>query len=170
VLASGDRDPDRAAVIAAVAHRRRDSRRVERGDRLGGLGHVLAKQRPERAVVGLHLVLAELLGGRDKAHPPDVQLLTDDVRQPFDRRALALVGHHHCLAQWLAHLDLGLAACPQTEAHRLTRERHRLLERLLTRRQGVTGGEVAQVHARERAVEVVVDLIGDERAERGEQL
>ena len=58
----------------------------------------LPNSRPERAVVRLDLVAAELVGGRDEAHAPDVQLLAHDVRQPFDRLALAAVGDDHGLA------------------------------------------------------------------------
>ncbi len=167
MLAAADRDrrPSRA-----VAQRRRHVRRVERRDRLRRQRHVLAEQRAERAVVRLHLVAAELLGGGDEAHAPDVQLLAHDLGQPFDRRALAPVGDDDRLAQRLADLDLGLAARAQAEPHGLARQRHRLLELLVALGSGLAGWEVAQVHARQLAVEVVVDLIGDERAERREQL
>ncbi len=158
--------PDRAAV----AKRPRDVVRVERRDRLRGLRHLAAEDRAEAAVVRLQLVAAQLVGGGDEAHRAHVQLLAHHVHEPLDRRALARVRDHHRLAQRLTHLHLRLAARAEAEAHRLARERHRLLELHVALADLLWPGEVAQVHALELPVEVVVDLIGDERAERRQHL
>ncbi len=55
-------------------------------------GISLPNSGPERAVVGLDLVAAQLVGGRDEADAPDVELLADHVDQALDRLALAVVG------------------------------------------------------------------------------
>ena len=84
VFAPADRDPIavRGGAVVSVVHgiaagaprlaaqRRGDGAGVERGDRLGRKRHVAAEQRAERAVVGLQLVAAELLGGGDEADGP----------------------------------------------------------------------------------------------------
>ena len=153
-------------------------RGIERRDRLDRQRHVLAEQRSQRAVVGLDLVAAQLLGGRHEAHASHVELIAHRVRQRFDRLALAPGGHDDCLRERLAHLDLGLSARAQPEADGLARQRHRLLQagialQLLVLGAAVRarpGGELTQVHARQRAVEVVIDLVGDERTQGGEQL
>ena len=126
MLAPGDRDADPVRTLPA-AHRRRHAGGIERRDRVCGEGHVLSEQRPERAVVGLDLVGAELLGGGHEAHAPHVELLAHDLGQPFDRLPLAPVREHHHLGERLANLDVGAAARAQAEAHRLARVSHRLL-------------------------------------------
>ena len=129
--------------------------------------HLLAEARSERAVVGLDLDLAELVGLRDEAQLAHVELVADDLGQPLDRLALGAGGHHDRGVQRLAQLDLRLAACGQAEAHGLARDRHRVLERDVA----LAGDrEVAQVHARLGAVEVLIHLVGDERGERRQQL
>ena len=150
-----------------VAQRVGDVRGIERGDRGRHLRHVLAEARAERAVVGLDLVGAELVGLRDVAQLLDVELAEHDVLEPLDRRALGAGGHHDGLAQRLAHAELGLAAGGQPEPHGLAHDAHRDLELDVAR---ADLGEVAQVDARLGAVEVVVDLVGDERAERRQQV
>ena len=72
--------------------------------------HLRAEPGPERAVVRLHLVLAELLGLADVGDLLDVELVEHQLLEAGDRRTLALVGDDHGLAQRLAHLDLRLAA------------------------------------------------------------
>ena len=75
---------------AAVAQRVGDVGGVERGDGGRHLRHVLAEARAERAVVGLDLVGAELVGLRDEAQLLDVELGLDDApraaRSPRARR------------------------------------------------------------------------------------
>ena len=96
-----------------------------------------------------------------------VELVAHDLGHALDRRALAPGADDDRLAQGLAHLDVALAACREAEPDRLAGRRHRELELgfALARL-----GEVAQVDARELAVEVVVELVGDERGEGSEQL
>ena len=153
--------------VRAVAQRRGDVRRVERRDRRRDLRHRLAEARAERAVVGLDLVGAELVGLGDVADLLDVELVAHDVGEPVERRALAVRGDDHRGAQRLAHLELGLRTRAQPEADRLARHAHVELERLVA----LTGDrKVLEVDAVLGAVEVVVDLVGDERRERCEQL
>ena len=151
----------------SVAQRVRHVRRLERGHRGRHLRHVPAEARAERAVVRLDLVRAQLVGLRDEAQLLDVQLALDEVRELLDRGALGAGGHHHRGPQRLADAELGLAARGQAEAHGLAHDAHRDLE-LEVPRAGL--GEVAQVHARLGAVEVVVDLVGQEGAERRQQV
>ena len=166
VVAPVDGDGDRAAV----AHGGGGTRRVQRGDGRGGARHRGAEAGSERAVVRLDLVPAELVVAGDEAHALDVELVAHDLGEALDGRALATGGHDDGLGERLAHLHPRRTARGEPEAHRLARGRHRRLELLVTRRERRGGRKVAQVHARERRVEVVVDLVGDERAERREQL
>ena len=53
---------DRHVHLAALAQRRAARAASSAGHRGGHLGHVLAEARPERAVVGLELEAAELVG------------------------------------------------------------------------------------------------------------
>ena len=76
-------------------------------------------------------------------------------------------GDHDRLAQRLAHAELRLPAGGQPEPHGLAHDGHRRLELDVAR---ADLREVAQVDARLGAVEVVVDLVGDERAERRQQV
>ena len=142
-------------------------RGIERRDRGRHLRHVLAEARPERAVVRLDLVGAELVGLRDVAQLLDVQLAEHDVLEPLDRRPLGAGRDHDGLAQRLAHAELGLPAGGEPEPHGLAHDAHRDLELDVAR---ADLREVAQVDARLGAVEVVVDLVGDERAERRQQV
>ena len=97
---------ERDADAAALAQRRADVRRVERRDRNGHLRHPLAESRPERAVVGLDLIGAELVGGLDEAQLLDVELVAHDVGQALDALPLATDGHDDRLLERLAQLDL----------------------------------------------------------------
>ena len=153
MLAAGDRYADLAPVPVRAPDRRRDARRVQRGDRLGGERHVLAEERSQRAVVGLDLVAAQLLGSRHEAHGSHVELVANDLGEAFDRLALAAARNHDRLGERLAHLDLRLAPRSQTQPHRLARQRHRLLELRVARRDVVRRRppprKIAQVHAGE---------------------
>ena len=131
--------------------------------------HAGAEARPELPEVGLHLVRGQLLRLLHVGDPLHVQLLEHLVLEPLDRRALARIGDDDGLAQRLAHLHVGLAACRAAELHRAARDRHVELE--LAVDQCLVGlREVAQVHGRLGAVEVAVDLVRDERRERRQQL
>ena len=152
---------------AALAQRLGDVRRVERRDRRGHLRHPLAEARPERAVVGLDVVGAELVGGLDEAQLLDVELVAHDVGQALDALALAPDGHDDRLLQRLAQLDLRRGARREAEAHRLARHRHRVLEADVARA-GL--GPVGEMDRGLRAVEVVVELVGDEGREGRDQL
>src|ERR1700722_362885 len=93
VLAIADRDPD----TVTAAHSGCYAARVECRDRLRGKRHVFAEQWSERAVVGLHLILAQLVGRLHEAHLAYVQLLAHDLYQALDRFALGAVGPHNRL-------------------------------------------------------------------------
>ena len=157
VVVAVDVDPD----LAAVAQRGGDVAGVERRDRRGDLRHLLAEARAERAVVRLDLVGAELAGLRDEAQLLDVELVEHDVLHALDRLALLAGGDDDGGAQRLAHLELAVPARGEPEPHRLARDRHRGLEREVARA-GLR--EVGEVDARQAAVEVLVDRVGDERA------
>ena len=152
--------PSRSAVA--------DVRGVERRDRGRDLRHRLAEARAERAVVGLDLVGAELVGLLDEAQRLDVELLAHDLGEPLDRRALAPGGDDDGLVQRLADLDLRLAARADSPRRTVSRATAIAASRSASRAPRL--GPVGQVHARLGAVEVVVDLVGDERRERREQL
>ena len=166
VVAAADRDADARPVAQRGGH----TGRVERGDRLRHQRHLTAEERAERPVVGLDLVTAELLRGGDEAHAPDVELVPDDVGERFDRLPLATGRDDDRFAERLAHLDLRGPPRPEPETHRLPREPHRLFELLVSHPHVGGPRKIAQMHARQRAVEVVVDLVRHERAERCEQL
>jgi hypothetical protein len=104
-------DPD----AAAVAQRAGDVLGVERLDRRRHLRHQAAEPRPERAVVGAHVVRAELVGLGDEAQLLDVELVEHHGRQSFDRRALVARRDDHGGAQRLAHLELAVAAGGEPE-------------------------------------------------------
>ncbi len=84
--------------LAAVAQGGRGTDGIESGNRLGNLGHVLAKAGAQRAVVGLELEAAELVGVVGVTHRAHVQLFTDHSVEAADGLALVARGHHHCLA------------------------------------------------------------------------
>src|ERR671937_2179469 len=115
VVVAVDGDADRAALADDV----RDARGVEGRDRRGDLRHRLAEPRPERAVVRLDLVGAELVGLLDEAQLLDVELVAHDVGQALDRLALAARGADDGLVQRLADLDLRLPPGGQPEADAL---------------------------------------------------
>src|ERR1044072_5048289 len=77
-----DADPH----VRAIAQRRRDVRRGEGAPRRPPLRLRLAEARAERAVVGLDLVGAELVGLRDVAQLLDVELAEHDALEAVDRR------------------------------------------------------------------------------------
>ena len=143
-------------------------RRVERRDRSCHQRHLVAKARAERAVVGFYLVGAKLIGVVNEAQRLNVQLVLNNSRQLLDRFALRACGNDDRFAQRLAQLDLRLAARRKAEPHRLARRRHRRLKAKVARRARLR--PIAEMNRRLAAVEVVVDLIGDERRERSEQL
>ena len=143
-------------------------RRVERRDRRCHQRHLVAKARAERAVVGFYLVGAKLIGVVNEAQRLNVQLVLNNSRQLLDRFALRACGNDDRFAQRLAQLDLRLAARRKAEPHRLARRRHRRLKAKVARRARLR--PIAEMNRRLAAVEVVVDLIGDERREWGEQL
>ncbi len=88
VLAAADRD--RRARAAVAGHRTAAATRAgsSAAIALATSGICLPKRGPRRAVVGLHLVAAQLVGAGDEAHALHVQLVAHDVREPLDRRAL----------------------------------------------------------------------------------
>ena len=149
--------PSRSAAAACA--------RIERGHGRGDLRHLLAEARPERAVVGLDVVGAELARLGDEAQLLDVELLAHDPPEPLDRRALVARGDDDGGAQRLADLRPGSRGQPEPD--RLARDGHRGLQRDVPL---ARLGEVGEVHAVERSVQVLEDRVGDERAERGEQL
>ncbi len=91
--------------------------------------HLLAEARAERAVVGLDLDLAELVGVGDEAQLAHVELVAHDLGHAQDRLALGRGGDHDGGLQRLAQLDLRLRARREAQCHGLAGDRHRLLER-----------------------------------------
>jgi len=102
---------------------------------------------------------------RAKSDPAAFGQLYDRYAGQIYRFVRARV-HDDGLAERLAHLDLRLPAGAQPEPHRLTCELHRPLELLVAHAQLLGARELAEMNAGQRAVEVVVDLVGDERTQR----
>ena len=152
---------------------RPDRRRgIKRRHRLGNSGHLVAKARPKRAVVGLEAHFHQALGVGDKAHLTHVQLVGHHLRQPFQQASRGRRTGDNRLFQRLAHLQLGLLAGRAAKRGGLKRCGHGLLKHLITT--SPRSGPVGQVNALgcSRVVgrnQIAPHLVGHKRAERRQQ-
>ena len=161
--------PDRAAVAQGGPPR---APGVQRGDRLGGLrASPLPKVGPEGSVVGLDLMAARArrrrATNRTSTH---VELVTDDLGEAFDRCALAARRRRQPppASGWRI-LIFALPRAPRPRRTISPAHGHSQLRAApLEGSDRLGSGEIAEMHARELAIEVLVDLIRDERTERRE--
>ena len=138
----------------------------------------LAEARPERAVVGLDLVADQLGLLGHEVELLDVELGADELGEPLDRRALG-VGRRRpppCASGWRTFtFAWARAARPSSTVRRaasIAASSSGSRERLVGLGEVARGGPsraVGEVSA-SPPDEVGVDLVGDERGERGEQL
>ncbi len=143
-------------------------RGVQRRHRGGHLRHVLAEPRPQRAVVGLELPAAQLVGVGDEAHLAHVELVEHQsrgsARSPPARPAPATITAS--ASGWRTLIF----ACARAERPSSTASRATSICHSSFSSRSPASRPVAQVHRRLAAVEVVVDLVGRERDQRGQQL
>ena len=160
---------------AVGAHGGDERRRVRLLERRLQRAQALAELGPEHLEVGLDDVGDELVLAADEAQVLDVELVEHDVAEALDGARLGLGQRHDDLGQRLARLDRRGVARGAAHLDHAPRRRH------VERHAGVDGLLVgdrpgAQVHAlaapsaSDRAHQVLVQLLGDERRERREQL
>ena len=108
-------------LVAVQVHAHLAARRAARAGSSAAMaaatwGMCLPKRGPERAVVGLQLEAAELVGLGHVAQRLHVQLVMHAAPRTPRSPALAVRRHHHGLAQRLAHLHLARARAPRGPA------------------------------------------------------